>query len=159
DLGISFANLQSLESGTSFLNTATVIGTFGATGDPNSSTFTYQMTDQFGNLITNPYFSVTSDGTLSTTGTSAPNNSKQTFYVVASDQSGNHSTPIQINVYVGTANADSPPLSSSNINIAFGLNGTDTLNGGSADDVLLGGQNNDTLNGGAGNDTLIGGDN
>ena len=43
-------------------------------------------------------------------------------------------------------------------NKLFGHAGTDTLNGGSSDDILIGGDGVDTLYGNAGNDTLMGGE-
>lgn len=43
------------------------------------------------------------------------------------------------------------------IAMLFGLDGNDTLTGGTGDDILDGGNGNDTLSGNAGNDTLTGG--
>ena len=76
----------------------------------------------------------------------------------ATDQATNASPPVAVTVTVdGSGNAN---LSlGSGLDIAYGLNGNDTIIGGDGNDVLIGGQNNDSLTGGAGVDSLRGGGN
>jgi hypothetical protein len=140
----------------SSLPTATAFGALVATGDPDSSTFTYQMTDLVGNPATNTFFSVASDGTVATTSSPAGNNSTHDFYVVATDGDGNSSPPIPVTIYVGNNGTNQPALTV-HIDVAFGLDGGDKFSGTNGDDVLIGGSDGDSLNGGAGSDVLVGG--
>ena len=92
----------------SLVPTNSTIGALAATGDPNSSSFTYQITDALGAAATNTFFAVASDGTVSTTASAAVNNSTNNFFVVATDQAGNSSGPIPITIYVGNNGVNSP---------------------------------------------------
>ncbi|MDH2292304.1 Ig-like domain-containing protein [Cobetia sp. 10Alg 146] len=60
-------------------------------------------------------------------------------------------------VFIDETGADVLDASAANINVSlYGLEGDDTLTGGSGNDLLRGGEGNDTLTGGAGNDLLFG---
>ncbi|KQS80837.1 hypothetical protein ASG25_04710 [Rhizobium sp. Leaf384] len=57
----------------------------------------------------------------------------------------------------GTVGDDSPQFDGRD-DIAYGLDGNDTLSGGDGNDSLYGGTGNDTLDGEAGDDMIVGGD-
>jgi Ca2+-binding RTX toxin-like protein len=154
----NFAATSSLDSGNG-LPTNTQIGTFTAVGDPNSTSFTYQLQDTDASHDISSLFSISSTGVFSTA--AAIGAGTYTFNVIAIDQAGNASPATPITVWVGTTNGDgtsgSPIVLSSGTDLGFGLNGGDVINGSGGDDVILGGQQNDLIDGGAGKDILIGG--
>jgi Ca2+-binding RTX toxin-like protein len=59
--------------------------------------------------------------------------------------------------FEGTNANETPTLSATASNFAYGADGSDTLTGGTADDRLMGGSGADTINGGGGRDLIIGG--
>jgi VCBS repeat-containing protein len=154
----NFAATSSLDSGNG-LPTNTQIGTFTAVGDPNSTSFTYQLQDTDASHDISSLFSISSTGVFSTA--AAIGAGTYTFNVIAIDQAGNASPATPITVWVGTTNGDgtsgSPIVLSTGTDLGFGLNGGDVINGSGGDDVILGGQQNDLIDGGAGKDILIGG--
>jgi VCBS repeat-containing protein len=157
--GIAFnfatANLVNLE-GSSSLNANQLIGSFIATGDPDSGdTFSYALSGANAGL-----FSLTSSGALSTGSTNVAGSSAGTIYsltVTITDQAGNQFVATPIRVVVGDNGANTISLGSDAANIAFGLNGSDTITGTSGFDAISGGQSTDTITGGGSGDYLVGG--
>lgn len=85
-----------------------------------------------------------------------------------SDDDGDSGTFIEIEAVEGSAGGDTIDATADNLGVGlYGMDGNDTLTGGSGDDTLEGGTGadqivagggNDTIDGGAGSDTLTGGD-
>jgi VCBS repeat-containing protein len=157
----NFASIDKLETGAD-LPGGVPLGSFVAVGDPNSTSFTYQIVDTDPSHIISNFFSLSATGALSTTASGVPSGT-YTFDIVAVDQAGNASPATPITVWVGTTNDDgtgtAPVVLSAGTDLGFGLNGGDVINGGGGDDVILGGQNTDKIDGGSGNDLLLGGAN
>jgi Ca2+-binding RTX toxin-like protein len=91
-------------------------------------------------------FSVTSGGRTETVHVEVGNGSNNTISGAGND----------IDIMFGFNNTDTLN-GNDNDDALYGNNDTDILNGGDNDDFLIGGANNDTLNGGNGNDYLRGG--
>src|SRR5262249_11360861 len=135
------------------LNASTVMGSFIATGDPDAvDTFTYSLGSGSSSL-----FTLSPAGVLSTGGANVGAGT-YTLNVVATDQGGNTDST-QVGIVVGTTGADAITLSSTgdSVNIAYGLNGGDTITGTSGFDAISGGANGDTIVGGGAGDFLMGG--
>ncbi|MDP1866955.1 MAG: Ig-like domain-containing protein, partial [Bradyrhizobium sp.] len=162
---INAAILGTFESGNS-LPDNTIIGTFTATGDPNSTTFTYSITDTDASHIITNFLSLNAStgelSTLNTLETGVPAGT-YTFNITATDQAGNSGSPIPVMLFVGTTGGDgsvaTPITLTVGPDIAFGFNGNDVIDGSGGDDTIIAGQNADTIRGNAGDDFLYGGDN
>jgi len=132
------------------------MGSFIATGDPDSGdTFTYALggTDA-------ARFSLTSAGALSTGSIALTGSDPATTYslsVTITDQAGNQFLGTPIHVAVGNNSANAISLGTDAANIAFGLNGGDTITGTAGFDAISGGSQGDTIIGGGGGDFLVGG--
>jgi Ca2+-binding RTX toxin-like protein len=98
---------------------------------------------------------MTSAGHLSTGG-SLVGPGTYTINVTATDQAANASSPVPVTIFVDANGANSITLSGST-NIAYGLNGSDTITGTSGFDAISGGNNNDRIIGGGSGDYLSGG--
>jgi VCBS repeat-containing protein len=128
------------------------LGTFHADDVDNGAVVTYSLASGSASG-----FSLSSNGTL-TTGLLGVGSGTYDLYVIAKDEHGATSSPELIKVWVGDNGGTIKSFAGqTNDVIAFGLNGNDTITGGSGNDVLVGGKGNDILNGGAGSDTLFGG--
>jgi Ca2+-binding RTX toxin-like protein len=152
DFAINTNTLGTLDQGTN-LNANTAMGNFIATGDPDAvDTFTYTLGVGSSNL-----FTLSSAGVLST-GAAGAGQGTYDLNVIATDQAGNSHTTT-VGIVVGTTNQDVISLSSTgeSANIAYGLNGQDTITGTSGFDAISGGAGNDTIIGGGGGDFLFGG--
>jgi VCBS repeat-containing protein len=138
-----------------------LIGSFSAIGD-TGDTFTYEL----GSAVTG--FELTSAGQLyAADGDGDPTDSDEaneghvgvgtyTLDVIATDQEGISSPATSYTVVVGDKQNNSINLGNGN-QIAFGLDGNDTIAAVSGNAVLVGGSGNDVLIGGNGNNVLIGG--
>ncbi len=165
---LDFGTLPTLEASAApgSLEANTSIGTFAPTGDPDLvDTFTFSTLGGADAGL----FSLTSGGALSTGGSAI---AAGTYHlsVTVTDQDFNSFTQA-VDVYVGTGGtgggANNTVILGSNLNIAFALDGndsvnggtgvTDTISGGPGQDTLVGGSGKDTLSGGADNDNLSGG--
>lgn len=134
------------------LSALKTVGTFQGIDPDQGASFTYSLASGSSNA-----FILSSNGTL-TTGLLGVGSGTYDLYVIARDEHGAPSSPEQIKVWVGDNGSTIKSFTGqTNDVIAFGLNGNDTITGGSGNDVLVGGKGNDTLIGGAGNDTLTGG--
>ena len=114
----------------------TIVGTFTATGDLDSTILTYALTG--------------TDINASTGG------------ITATDQAGNAGPAIPVNLFVGTTDnggtVATPIAPTVGPDIALGFNGNDLIAGQNNDTIFInGGDNDDELYGGAGSDTLTGG--
>ena len=136
-----------------------LIGSFSAIGD-TGDTFTYEL----GSAVTG--FELTSAGQLyAADGDGDPTDSNEasegqvgvgtyTLDVIATDQEGISSPATSYTVVVGDNQNDPINLGNGN-QIAFGLDGDDTITAVSGNAVLVGGRGNDVLIGGSGNNVLI----
>ncbi len=140
------------------LNPGVSMGVFMAVGDPNSSSFTYQLIDTDDAHVINNFFSFNAtNGALSTK--AAVGAGTYTFDIIATDQDGNSTAPIHFAIIVDSNGGHTINTSSGSQNIVYGLNGDDVIVGGTGNDNLAGGQQNDTLSAGPGSDQLWGGPN
>ena len=137
------------------LGSGDVLGSFTAV-DADSTAWTFTLGGTNASL-----FSLSPGGSQSAVSIGAASNigaGNYTFTVTATDGAG-HSLTETYHVGVGTTGTDLAAAFTvtAGTDVDFGLNGTDTINGGAGDDALVGGQNTDTITGGLGADQLIGG--
>ncbi len=79
--------------------------------------------------------------------------------MIATDQFGSHT--IVVKIWVGTTSGtDTINLATlgGDINLAYGLNGTDFITGSSGFDFIIGGQQPDTITAGSGTETIVASD-
>jgi Ca2+-binding RTX toxin-like protein len=139
------------------LSSGDVLGSFTAV-DADSTSWTFALGGTNASLFTLSPSGSQSSVNIAAAGTIASGN--YTVTVTATDPAG-HSFTETYHVGVGSAGQGGDPASAFTItagtDVDFGLNGTDTINGGAGDDAIVGGNQNDTITGGAGADQLIGG--
>ena len=127
------------------LNKNTEMGTF-------ASGFTYSL-----GAGSDPGFVLSSTGVLST-GSQNIVPGIYTLDVIATDSTNNSTTTV-VKIWVGTPNNDTIDLAtlgnSSGINLAYGLNGVDTITGSGGSDFVIGGQQPNTLTAGSGSETFV----
>ncbi|WP_436091784.1 beta strand repeat-containing protein, partial [Devosia sp. LjRoot16] len=146
---------SSADNGTT-LNAHGLIGTFVATGDVDGGAFTYTLSNTGG-----LYGMDVVDG-------NATSNTTGNFYVGNNGVDDGTDTSFTVSVGGATFNAhvvvygtggDTFNGSGNVVDIVYGHNGNDSLNGDVGSDALIGSAGTDTLNGGAGNDQMAGGNN
>jgi VCBS repeat-containing protein len=129
------------------------IGTFVAQGDPNSLVFHYALSGADAGLFT---FN-TSTGALAIGGSAlAASVTPYALTVTALDQANNGFSQ-DVKVWVGGSGDQLLVGVGANVDLQYGMNGNDTLNGGAGSDALVGGAAGDLLVGGGGFDQLFGG--
>jgi VCBS repeat-containing protein len=138
--------LGGLTAGLSGLKT---VGAFHGDDPDNGASLTYSLGAGSSNA-----FTLSSNGTLST-GLLGVGSGTYKLNVIATDEHGASSAPETVTVWVGKSSGDAFTFTGQNDLIAFGLNGNDTIKGGSGNDILIGGKGDDTLFGGAGADTFV----
>ncbi len=153
---IDVPNLGSLEQGNG-LNKNVSMGTFALTGDPDTSdTYTYTLGGTDANLFTLN----TSTGGLSTGGSNISGSSGGTIYHITITATDTDEPAVQVTVPVAIEVGDTGSnslLLGTGVNMAYGLNGTDTITGSSSFDAISGGQQNDIITGNGAGDFLVGG--
>ena len=182
--GVGFAlttNFANLDSAGRLASNFT-LGSFAQTGGNAGDTYTYSLGSGSASQ-----FTLSSSGVLRTN-TTVPGSASGTAYTInvrALDTTVNASATRSYTVVIGNDSANTIALTGASPTIAFGLQGSDTINGGGATvplwliaggnnlaegagkfsfltggsgrDVLSGGSGADSLTGGGGDDTLTGG--
>jgi Ca2+-binding RTX toxin-like protein len=136
--------------GSSLPGTGT-IATLSTIDSNDSSGFTYSLVTS--SDVNSPNFTVSSDGTVTRTGSAL---ATDTTYTLAIQSTDPHGAAFQEVFHIITGDNSGNTLTGTpGPNIIYGLGGNDTITGGAGDDVLIGGSGADTMTGGGGNDTFI----
>lgn len=132
------------------------LGTVTATGDPNSTVFTYQFAaDAAGNGASATREGLRIDAATGRITTTRTLEDSVTVWLLMRDQAGNTSTKPFV-LKVGDKGSDKLTAAAGG-SVIFGLGDDDRLNGGVGRDALSGGAGDDHLQGGRGADQLDGG--
>jgi hypothetical protein len=134
------------------LGAGDAIGTFVAQGDPNSAVFHYALTGADAGLFTfNTATGALAIGGSALTASATP----YALTVTALDQANNAFSQV-VKVWVGGSGDQLLVGVGADVDLQYGMNGNDTLNGGAGNDALVGGAAGDLLIGGVGSDQLFG---
>jgi Ca2+-binding RTX toxin-like protein len=147
------------------ISSGTTLGSLSAV-DADSASWAFTIGSVSGQLLPAVTVSPGSGGSVNLVTSGLISSGNYAFTVTATGSDGQSRTEIYT-LSVGTTAGDgsgaftitnvAPGDPNTGTDISFGLNGGDTILGGSGDDALVGGQNTDIINGQLGNDQLIGG--